>query len=93
MNDITESLLQIIAGTVGKLLLENREQISFGYNRHGEDGIKVTVGITLDPSPKGVSVSYDMGFDLEPKSPPPEKHKVKFQQTIAEDQAEMEFGT
>jgi hypothetical protein len=89
-HEITESLLQIIAGDIEKLLLENFEQISFAYLKI-PDGIKLSLGISLDPSSKGVVVNYDMSFDLEQKPEPPEKHKVKFKHTIDESQTAMEF--
>jgi len=90
MQEITESFLQAVAGDVEKLLLEDRENIAFAYKRI-PDGIKLSMAITLDPSSNGIVVNYDLGFDLEPKPEPPEKHKVKFKRTINEGQAAMEF--
>jgi len=78
---ITEELLQIVAGDVEKLLIENAEQIAFAY-QNIPDGIKVSLGISLDPSSQGVVVNYDLSFDLQEKAPAPEKHKVKFKHTI-----------
>jgi len=90
MQEITESFLRAVAGDIEKLLLEDRENIAFAYKRM-QDGIKLSMGITLDPSGNGIIVNYDFGFDLEPKPEPPEKHKVKFKRTINEGQAAMEF--
>lgn len=88
--EITEDLLQIVAGDIEKLLLENHEQIAFAY-RNIPDGIKVSLGISLDPSSQGVVVNYDLSFDLQEKAPAPEKHKVKFKHTIDPGQTAMEF--
>jgi len=87
---ITEKLLQIVAGDVEKLLIENAEQIAFAY-QNIPDGIKVSLGISLDPSSQGVVVNYDLSFDLQEKAPAPEKHKVKFKHTIDPSQTAMEF--
>ncbi|OQB49148.1 MAG: hypothetical protein BWX99_03013 [Deltaproteobacteria bacterium ADurb.Bin151] len=60
---ITEDLLQIVAGDIEKLLLENAEQIAFAY-QNIPDVIKVSLGISLDPSSQGVVVNYDLSFVL-----------------------------
>jgi hypothetical protein len=91
MQNITESFLQIIAGDIEKLLIENQETIAWAYKKI-PDGIKLSMGITLDPSSNGIVVSYDFGFDLEPKPEPPEKHKVKFKHVINEMQADLGLG-
>lgn len=91
MQEITESILQAVAGDIEKLLLEDRENIAFAYKRM-PDGIKLSMGITLDPSSNGIVVNYDFGFDLEPKPEPPEKHKVKFKRTINETQEDLFRG-
>jgi len=85
MQEITELFLQVMAGDIEKLLLENREQIAFAY-RKIPDGIKLSLGINIDPSSQGIVVNYDLGFDLGPKPDAPEKHKVKMKHTINEDQ-------
>ncbi len=87
---ITETFLQVVAGDIEKLLLENAENIDFAY-RKIPDGIKLSLGISLDPSSGGIVVNYDLGFDLEPKPEPPAKHKVKLRHVIDDGQAEMEF--
>jgi hypothetical protein len=89
MNPITETLLQAVAGDIEKLLLENKEQIAFSFFKHGEDGVKLSMGINLGQSPKGICASYNMGFDLAPKPMPPDKHKITYKHTIAEDQVDM----
>ncbi len=87
---ITQELLQIVAGDIEKLLIENYEQIAFTYLKI-PDGIKLSFGISLNPSSQGVVVGYDLSFDLEEKPDPPEKHKVKFKHTIDPGQTAMEF--
>lgn len=89
-HSITQELLQIVAGDIEKLLIENHEQIAFAY-KNIPDGIKVSLSISLDPSSQGVVVNYDMGFDLQEKAPAPEKHKVKYKHTIDPGQTAMEF--
>ena len=90
MNEITESFLQVVAGDIEKLLLESQEVIAHAYKAI-PDGIKLSVGINLDPSSGGIVVNYDFGFDLEPKPEPPEKHKVKLRHVIDEGQLAMDF--
>jgi len=90
MQEITESFLQVVAGDIEKLLLEERGNIAFAYNKISS-GIKLSMGIALDPSSSGIVVNYSLAFDLEPKPDPPEKHKVCFKRTINEGQAAMEF--
>ena len=89
-NEITESFLQAVAGDIEKLLLEDRDNIHFAYMKI-QTGLKLSLGITLDPTADGISVSYDLGYDLEPKPEPPEKHKIKYRRVINEGQAAMEF--
>jgi hypothetical protein len=90
-NEITDTLLQVVAGDVEKLLIENREQIDFSYKNHGTEGVKLSMGISLDPSSSGVCVNYDIGFDLEPKPEPPEKCKIKLKHNIAENQPDLDI--
>lgn len=90
MQEITESLLQAIAGDIEKLLIEDRESIAFAYKKM-QSGIKLSMGITLDPSAEGIVVNYNLAFDLEPKPEPPEKHKVTLKRVINEGQAALEF--
>lgn len=87
---ITQGFLQVVAGDIEKLLLEDQENINFAY-RKITDGIKLSIGIHLDPSSQGIVVNYDFGFDLEPKPEPPEKHKVRFKHVINEEQTSIEF--
>jgi len=87
---ITEAFLQAISGDIEKLLLEDRENISFAYEKI-QTGLKLSLGITLDPVANGIIVNYSFGFDLEPKPEPPEKHTVKYKHTYSEGQMAMEF--
>jgi len=54
---ITESFLQALAGDIEKLLLEDREAIGFAYEKINT-GMKLSLGITLDPTADGIAVSY-----------------------------------
>ena len=87
---ITELFLQVVAGDIEKLLLENQASIAFAYEKI-QTGMKVSLAVTLDPTSGGISVSYDLSHDLEPKQEAPEKHKVKFRHIIDEGQTAMEF--
>jgi len=88
MQGITDTFLQVIAGDIEKLLLEDKEKIAFAY-KNISDGIKLSIVINLVPSSQGIVVNYDLGFDLEPKPEPPEKHKTKYKHTINEQQTDM----
>jgi len=90
MQEISEAFLGVVAGDIEKLLQENRESIHFAYQKI-QTGMKVSISIALDPASDGIAVNYDLGFDLEPKPDPPEKHKVKYKHVINEGQAAMEF--
>lgn len=91
MNEkITEAFLQAVAGDVEKLLLESRPNIQFAYDKI-KTGLKLSIGVTLDPIADGISVSYQFGFDLEPKPEPPEKHVVKYKHTYSDGQMAMEL--
>jgi len=56
MQEITESLLQAIAGDIEKLLIEDRESIAFAYKKL-QNGIKLSMCITLDPSADWIVVN------------------------------------
>ena len=88
--EITESFLQVVAGDIEKLLLENQEKLNFAYTKI-PDGIKVNMGISLDPSSDGIVVSYSITFDMEPKPEAPTKHKVTYKHVINEKQVALEF--
>ena len=81
MHEITESTLQTIAGTIEALLIEQREGIAFAYKKI-PDGIKLSIGVNLDPTSQGVCVTYNLSFPLQPTPEPPEKCKVMKQETI-----------
>lgn len=88
MQEITEGFIQVVAGDLEKLMFENRDAMNFAYKKI-KDGMKIGIGITLDPSTDGIVVNYSLGFDLEVKAPPPEKQKVNFKRTINEAQATL----
>jgi hypothetical protein len=88
MHDITENVLSIISGEIEKLLLEEREGIAFAYKKI-PDGIKVSIGVTLDPSSQGVVVNYQLSYPLEPAPAPATKQTIKKKQTINKEQANL----
>jgi hypothetical protein len=86
---ITEGVLQQVAGDVEKLLLEKQEQIAWAYKKI-PDGLKVSIGILLEPKSNGVSVDYTVSFPLEPPNDPVLKEKVEMHRIINENQPELE---
>jgi hypothetical protein len=90
MQEITESVSQIIAGELEKLLLEEHEGIAFAYQKI-PDGIKLSIGVNLDPTSQGIAVNYQPSYPLEPAPEPASKQTVKKKSIINEGQASMEF--
>jgi hypothetical protein len=88
LQEITESVLQVISGEIEKLLLEEREGIAFAYKKI-PDGIKISIGVNLDPTSQGVEVNYTVNYPLQPTPEPAEKRTVKKKQIINEDQVAM----
>ena len=88
---ISENVLMVIAGDIEKLLLEKQEAISDSYTKI-QEGIKISLGINLDHSSKGVVVNYSLSFPLEPQPKSPLKATVKLTHTINEAQSEMFEG-
>jgi len=86
-NTITNETLQTIAGTIEALLLEQQEGINSSYRRIS-DGIKVSIGVALDPSSQGVEVNYTLNYPLEPTPEPAMKAKIQKKQFI-NDTAEL----
>lgn len=88
MSQITNEFLQHVAGTVETLLLEEQDGIDKSYRKIGT-GMKVSIGINLDPSADGIVVNYDMNYAMEPKPEPIEKRSVKKKETIDPNQVEL----
>lgn len=88
-NKITEGVLQIVAGDIEKLLLEQREGIAGVFEKMFTEGVKVTITAEFRPSSNGVATEYSLSYPLEPKPEPALKRTVKFKHTINEDQAEI----
>ena len=86
--EITESVLQIIAGTIEKLLIEQQEGIAFAYKKI-PDGIKVSIGINLDTTSQGIEVNYTVNYPLEPAPEPAQKQTVKKREIINSQQAAL----
>ncbi len=81
MNEITNEILQKIAGSIETLLIEQREGISFAYKKI-PDGIKVSIGLNLDPTSQGIEVNYTLSYPLQPTPEPAEKCTVKKKEII-----------
>jgi hypothetical protein len=90
MTEISELLLQQIAGDLERLLCEDRENINFAYGKQ-TGALKMGIGITFDQGTDGIVVEYAIAYDLEPKPVPPEKHKIKYKHVYTEGQMAMEF--
>jgi len=88
MQQITEGTLQTIAGTIEALLIEQQEGINFAY-RKIPDGIKISIGVNLDPTSQGVEVNYTVNYPLEKTPEPAQKQTVKKKQIINEAQTDM----
>lgn len=77
-----------MAGDIEKLLLESQQNINFSFNKI-PDGIKLSLGINIDPSSSGIVVNYNLSFDLEPKPDAPTKYKTNYKHTIDTAQSVM----
>lgn len=88
MQEINESVLQIISGEIEKLLIEEQEGIAFAYNKI-PDGIKISIGVNLDPTSKGVEVNYTVNYPLEASPDPAKKQTIKKKQIINEGQSAL----
>jgi hypothetical protein len=88
MQEITNEVLQIIAGKIEGLLVENQEGIAFAY-RKIPDGMKISIGVNLDPKSNGIEVNYTVNYPLEPAPEPAQKQTVKLKQIINESQYDM----
>lgn len=89
MQEITEGVLQKIAGEIEELLLEQREGIAFAYRKIPE-GIRVSIRINLDRTVEGVLPNYTLTYPLEPKPEAQARQKVtKKGAAISEDQRNL----
>ena len=85
---ITDAFLMRVAGTIEALLLEEQANIDATYKKVG-DGMKISIGINLDPSAQGIVVNYDLHYDLEAKREPIEKRAIKKKETINVNQLDL----
>ena len=85
---INESVLQIISGEIEKLLIEEQEGIAFAYKKI-PDGIKISIGVNLDPTSNGVEVNYTVNYPLEASPDPVKKQTIKKKQIINEGQSRL----
>lgn len=81
MQKITEEIIQVIAGDIEDLLLEQREGIAYAFGKIRE-GFVVTVGIALDEAGESVSTELSVAYPLEPKQEPRQKQKVTKKRVI-----------
>ena len=83
MNEVTDATLSTIAGTIERLLLEEREGIAGASKSIGEEGFKITIGVTLDRTTEGFIASYKVGYPLSPRPEPVQRQKIEKRETIA----------
>lgn len=82
MPKITEEVLQVIAGDIEDLLLEQREGIAWAFEKMKMDGMTVTVSVALDDAGESVSAELSVSYPLEPKQEPRQKQKVTKKRVI-----------
>lgn len=82
MPKITEEVLQVIAGDIEDLLLEQREGIAWAFAKMKADGMTVTVSVALDDAGESVSAELSVSYPLEPKQEPRQKQKVTKKRVI-----------
>jgi len=88
MQEVTTGVLQAIAGELEKMLLEEIEGIAFAYKKI-QDGVKISIGIDLDNTSKGLLYSCTVSYPLEPTPEAQQKQKVQKSGVINEDQGEL----
>ena len=88
MSQITDEVIQQIAGDLEKLLLESREKIAWAYQKI-PDGFKVTVGLHMEETEKGISLDYTVSFPLESPREPITKETVKWRRFLNPDQTNI----
>ena len=90
--EITELYLDMIAGDIKALLMEQREGIAYTFARI-PDGLKISIGVTIDQIGDSVNVvDYALSYDLQPKPEPSKRARVKSQRVISRDQVELALG-
>ena len=78
---ITDEIMQMIAGDIEDILLEQREAIAWAFSKI-PDGIPLSISVALESA--GDSVAYDctVNYPLEPKQEPRQKQKVSKRRVI-----------
>lgn len=79
-NPINAEVLQVIAGKIEAILIEQAEAIAYSYKTLNT--LKISISVNLDPILDGVEVDYQISFPLEPKPEPVTKQVVKHHQKI-----------
>ena len=83
MPKITDEVIQMIAGDIEDLLLEQREGIAWAFDKMKQDGMTVTVSVVLDAAGgESVSAELSVSYPLEPKQEPRQKQKVTKKRVI-----------
>jgi hypothetical protein len=80
--EITGEVLQVVAGEIEKLLIEQRDGINYAYVKLNE--CKVSLTIDFLPLIDQISVDYQLSYSLEPKPEPRTKQTVKRHSTIGD---------
>jgi hypothetical protein len=86
---ITEEVLQEICGDLEKILIENQEAISESFKKMGTAGMKLSIGVDMDPKDAGVVLNYSVSWPTSPKPAAQLKETVKLKKTINFNQAEI----
>ncbi len=84
---ITAEMLQEIAGTIKDLLIEDRENIEWAFQRV-PDGFKISITMNIEHTVPP-TVEYNVSFALEPAREPVQKHKITLKKVIG--QTEMDL--
>jgi hypothetical protein len=86
---ITEEVLQEICGDLEKVLIENQEMISAAFRVMSTAGMKLTIGVDMDPKDSGVVLNYSVSWPTSPKPAAQLKETVKLKKTINFNQTEI----
>jgi len=87
---ITDSVLQVIAGSVEKILIEQREGIDFAFKKI-QDGIKLNIGVNIAQTLSGLEINYTVGYPLEASPEPAQKQTVKKKQVLDDGEMALAF--
>lgn len=86
---IKTEVLQEICGDLEKVLLENQEMISAAFKVMSVAGMRLTIGVDIDPKDDGVVLNYSVSWPTSPKPAAQLKETVKLKKTINFNQADI----